>query len=99
MDFRFLFTLTAPSARNLTNLRPTLLQYRNGVLFHLRTAASYHLCQTKTKCCMILVLLSLIGFFGIFFWQAERLNHMAEKKHIDQPENPYLWPQKVSKHA
>jgi hypothetical protein len=55
--------------------------------------------RPKPQCCMILVLLSLVGFFGIFFWQAERLNHMAEKKHIDHPENPYLWPQKVSKHA
>jgi hypothetical protein len=48
---------------------------------------------------MILVLISLIGFFGMFFWHAERLNTMAEKKHLDHPENPYLWPQKVSKHA
>jgi hypothetical protein len=48
---------------------------------------------------MILVFISVAGFFGIFFWQAERLNSMAEKRHPEHPENPYLWPQKVSKHA
>jgi hypothetical protein len=48
---------------------------------------------------MILVFTSIIGFFGIFFWQADRLNHRLEQEHHDKHTDPYLWPQKVSKHA
>jgi len=30
---------------------------------------------------MIFVFISVISFFGIFFWQAERLNHAGERQH------------------
>ena len=84
---------------NVTNVQATLLPCRNCRLFRVKPRATLHLCRTKTKTCMIIVFISVIGFFGIFFWQVDRLNNMAEKRHLEQPENPYLWPQKVSKHA
>jgi hypothetical protein len=48
---------------------------------------------------MILVFLSVIGFFGVFFWQVDRLNNAVERRQVEKNGNAYLWPQKVSKHA
>jgi hypothetical protein len=30
---------------------------------------------------MVLVFISVIGFFGVFFWQAARCNEMVERQH------------------
>jgi hypothetical protein len=89
----------AASSRKVTNVLPILLLCLNDLLLAANPPATRDICKTKTKYCMILVFISVIGFFGMFFWQAERLNHDAEKKNLHHEGSPYLWPQKVSKHA
>jgi hypothetical protein len=64
---------------NLSKKEGTLPQYQGRSVRKNRDKAVHHICMVNHYL-MILVFTTTILFFGIFFWNAERLNRTAERR-------------------